>query len=110
MKNFIQPGAVITVTAPYSVTSGQGVKVGTLFGIAANSAAQGTPVEIKREGVFDIAAVTADTPVQGTKVYWDDTARKITTTATNNTLVGAVTADKSGSVSTASVLLDGVIR
>lgn len=110
MKNFIQPGATIPVIAPYTVASGQGVKVGSLFGIAVNSAAQGTQVEIKREGVFDITAVTADTAVQGAKVYWDDTARKITTTATNNTLVGAVTADKSGSVSTASVLLDGVIR
>jgi predicted RecA/RadA family phage recombinase len=110
MKNFIQPGTMITVIAPYAVTSGQGVKVGTLFGIAAYNAAQGAQVEIKREGVFDLTAVTADTAAPGAKVYWDDAARKITTTATNNTLVGAVTVDKSGSVSAATVLLDGVVR
>ena len=35
MKNFIQRGDVITVTAPTGgVTSGQGVLVGNLFGIA----------------------------------------------------------------------------
>jgi len=110
MKNFIQPGAIITVIAPYAVSSGQGVKVGALFGIASANAAQGAQLEIKREGVFDIAAVTADTAAQGAKVYWDDTARKITTTATSNILVGALTADKSGSAGTASVLLDGVVR
>lgn len=110
MKNFIQPGATIPVTAPYAVSSGQGVKVGSLFGIAVYGAAQGAPVEIKREGVFDITAVTADVASQGAKVYWDDTGRKITTTATNNTVVGAVTADKANGESTARVLLDGVVR
>lgn len=110
MKNFIQPGATITVTAPYAVSSGQGVKVGSLFGVAVYSAAQGVPVEIKREGVFDVTAVTADVAAQGAKVYWDDTARKITITATNNTVVGAVTTDKANGDATARVLLDGVVR
>ena len=39
MKNFIQPGDSLTVSAPYAVTSGQGVLVGALFGIAAYDAA-----------------------------------------------------------------------
>jgi predicted RecA/RadA family phage recombinase len=110
MKNFIQNGDVVTVPAPYAVTSGQGVLVGALFGVAAFTAAQGAPVEIKREGVFEITAVTADTGTAGAKIYWDNTARKLTTTATNNTLVGALAADKAGTATTATVLLDGVIR
>jgi predicted RecA/RadA family phage recombinase len=110
MKNYIQAGGVITVLAPYVVASGQGVQVGALFGIAAYDAAQGAPVEIKREGVFDVSAVTADTATQGAKIYWDNTARKLTTTATNNTLVGAVTVAKVGTDITARVLLDGAIR
>lgn len=110
MKNFVQPGNVITVAAPYAVASSQGVLVGTLFGVATTDAANGTPVEIAREGVFDIAAVTADTAGQGAKIYWDNAARRLTTTATNNTLVGALTAAKGGSDTTARVLLDGVVR
>ena len=39
MKNFIQPGDSLTVSAPYAVTSGQGVLIGALFGIAAYDAA-----------------------------------------------------------------------
>lgn len=110
MKNFVQPGNVIPVIAPYAVSSGQGVLVGTLFGVAAFDAANGAPVEIAREGVFDVIAVTADTAGQGAKIYWDNTARKLTTTATNNTLVGALTSAKGGADTTARVLLDGVVR
>jgi len=110
MKNFIQPGNVVTLVAPYNLTSGQGVLVGAIFGIAANDALQGTSVEAVRDGVFVLGAVTADTLVTGDKVYWDNTARRITKTATNNVLVGAAAAPKSGTETSATVLLDGVIR
>jgi predicted RecA/RadA family phage recombinase len=110
MKNFVQPGNTITVLAPYAVSSGMAMLVGALFGVAAFDAVQGAPVEISREGVFDISAVTADTATQGAKIYWDNTARKLTTTATNNTLVGAVTIAKGSADITARVLLDGVVR
>jgi predicted RecA/RadA family phage recombinase len=110
MKNFVQNGDVITVIAPYAVTSGQGVQVGALFGVAAYDAAIGASVEIVPEGVFDITANTADTGTQGTKMYWDNTAHRLTTTATSNTLVGALTVAKSGSDTTARVYLDGAIR
>lgn len=110
MKNFVQSGRVISAIAPYALTSGQGAKVGALFGVASADAANAAPVELVREGVFDLAAVTADTGVVGAKMYWDDTAHRATTTATNNTLIGCLTAAKSGSDATARVLLDGVIR
>lgn len=110
MKNFIQPGNVITLPAPYNLTSGQGVLVGAVFGVAASDALQGTPVEAVRDGVFALGAVAADTLVIGDKVYWDNTAKRITKTATNNVLVGAAAASKSGTETSATVLLDGVIR
>ena len=110
MKNFVQAGKTITVIAPYAVSSGMGVLVGVLFGVAAFDAAQGAAVEIAREGVFDVLAVTADTATPGTKVYWDNTARKLTTTVGSNPLVGATTAAKAGTDTTARVLLDGTFR
>jgi predicted RecA/RadA family phage recombinase len=110
MKNKVQSGKVMPVTAPYAVTGGQGMQVGALFGVASGDAANGAEVQIDREGVFDITAVTADTGAQGAKVYWDNAARKITTTATNNTLVGVLAAAKSNGDTTARVLLDGSIR
>lgn len=110
MKNFIQSGNVVTVTAPANLVSGQGALVGAVFGVAANDALQGAPVEILRQGIFVLGAVTADTLATGDKVYWDNTAKRITKTATNNVLVGAAAAPKSGTETSAVVLLDGVIR
>ena len=110
MRNFIQTGDVITVPAPYAVISGQGVLVGALFGISAFDAANGADIEIKRQGVFDVAALSTDTGAIGAKVYWDSTNRRITVTATNNTLVGALTGVKANGVAVARVLLDGAVR
>ena len=39
MKNFVQPGSTITLTAPYAVASGDGLLVGAIFGVAAGDAA-----------------------------------------------------------------------
>ena len=110
MRNKVQTGNVISVIAPALVLSGQGVLVGALFGVAAGDALQGTSVEIAREGVFDLTAVGADTANQGVKAYWDNTAKRITTTVASNTLVGAFAVAKTASDSTARVLLDGVVR
>ncbi len=88
MKNFIQPGDSLTVSAPYAVTSGQGVLIGALFGIAAYDAAISTMVEIQTEGVFDISKEPALAISAGARVFWDNTNRRITTTATSNYQVG----------------------
>lgn len=110
MKNFVQRGQVITAVAPYALTSGQGVKVGALFGVASSHAAANTEVEVGREGVFELAAVTSETGATGTKIYWDDTARRLTNMAGGNLLVGALARQKTGVEQTAYVLLDGGIR
>jgi predicted RecA/RadA family phage recombinase len=110
MKNFVQAGDIITVTAPYALAAGDGALVGSIFGVAQNAAAISTDVELAVEGVFDITALSTDTATQGTKVYWDNTNKRITTTLTANTLVGAVTVAKASGATTARVRLDGCIR
>jgi predicted RecA/RadA family phage recombinase len=110
MKNFVQSGSMISAIAPYALMSGQGAKVGSLFGVAAIDAAAGASVELAREGVFDIAAAPTDVGNPGAKVYWDDTARRATTTASGNTLIGALTGAKIAADVTARVLLDGALR
>ncbi len=91
MKTFIQPGDSLTVSAPYAVTSGQGVLIGALFGIAAYDAAISNTVEIQTEGVFDITKEPALAISAGARVFWDNTNRRITTTATGNYQVGIAT-------------------
>ena len=91
MKTFVQPGDSLTVVAPYAVTSGQGVLVGAIFGVAAYDAALNANVEVQTEGVFDITKEPALAITAGARVYWDNTNRRITTTATGNYHVGIAT-------------------
>lgn len=107
MKNFIQPGEVLEVTAPYDVTSGGGVLVGTMFGVAANDAKSGDQVQIKRNGVFDVVKVSAQAWAQGAAVYWDNTAKLCTTVVGSNTLVAKAALAAANPTSEGRVVLNG---
>lgn len=108
MKNFVQDGDVITVTAPAALASGDGVLVGSLFGVATNAAANGASVEVITEGVVTITALGTDTGTVGTKMYWDNTNKRLTSTASGNSLVGVLTVAKLNGDTTATVRLNGV--
>ena len=89
MKNYVQPGHTITLPAPYAVASGDGFLVGAIFGVATAIAAIGDAVEATLVGVFDLKKVASQAWAAGDKVYWDNTAKETTKTATANTLIGA---------------------
>jgi predicted RecA/RadA family phage recombinase len=88
MKNCIQPSENITLAAPAAVTSGDGVLVGSLFGVAHGNAVSGTDVVLATVGVFELPKVSADDTALGTKVYWKASTSDVTTTASGNTLIG----------------------
>ena len=88
MKNYVQPGNTITLTAPYAVASGDGLLVGSIFGIASGTAAIGDPVETALAGLFDLTKVGSQAWTVGAKVYWDNTNKRCTTVSTDNTLIG----------------------
>jgi predicted RecA/RadA family phage recombinase len=89
MKNYVQPGNTITLTAPYDVASGDGLLVGAIFGVATGAAANGEAIEVALVGVFDLKKVGSQAWAVGDKIYWDNTAKQATKTATDNTLIGA---------------------
>ena len=91
MRNYVQPGNTVTLAAPYAVTSGGGLLVGSIFGVAIVDAIQGEEIEACLVGVVDLAkAGPAWAP--GDKVYWDNTNKVATKTATDNTLIGVAVA------------------
>jgi len=49
-------------------------------------------------GIYD--TVNLDNAANGTKVYWDNTNKKVTTTSTNNALFGFVVASGAGGANT----------
>jgi predicted RecA/RadA family phage recombinase len=112
MQNFVQAGDTITVAAPYDVTSGAGAKVGQIFGVATAAADDGDDVALKLTGVFDLPKVGSQAWTVGALVYWDNTHKYCTTTATSNLLIGcAVAAVGNGSTETTGrVRLNGIAR
>lgn len=86
--NMHSDGVVVTVNAPANVVSGQGVLVGLLFGVAQTNAASGQPVAIATEGVFRLPKATGVAINEGVRVFWDNAAGNLTTTATSNNAVG----------------------
>ena len=91
MKNYVQPGNIVTLTAPYAVTSGDGLLVGSVFGVAAGTAALSEAVETALVGVYDLKKVASQAWAPGDRIYWDNTARQTTKTLTSNTLIGVAT-------------------
>jgi predicted RecA/RadA family phage recombinase len=91
MKNYIQPGTVITLAAPYTVTSGQGAQVGSIFGVASADYTSGADGEFEIEGVFELAKATGTAWVPGQKIYWDNSAKVATAVAATNILIGNAT-------------------
>lgn len=93
MKNFVSQGVNLTIPAPANTLSGEVVVIGDLRGIASINAAEGADLVLVTEGVFELPKVAANAFTVGAKVYYDSTAKLVTTTATGNTLIGvAVTA------------------
>ena len=108
MKNFVQSGGILTAIAPAGgATSGEGVLLDHLFGVAAISAAEGEDVELVTEGVFDIAKEAGAAFAFGAAAYWDAAAKVVTPTATDNVRIGTATAAALEAAATARIKLLG---
>lgn len=78
MKNYVQPGNTITLPAPADVIGGDGVIVGTMFGIAAGDAAKGEDMDLTLVGVFELPKVAAEAADIGAPIYWDAAEKLVT--------------------------------
>ena len=87
-KNFIQPGDTVTVPAPADVSSGEGVLVGKLFGVAQFDAKTGDDVEISTKGVYTLPKTSAQAWTVGAPIYWDGSKCTTADGSGANTLIG----------------------
>lgn len=105
MKTYVQHGKILPFTAPSGgVTSGVGVLIGALFVVPLHSAAVGASFEAHVEGVITLPKA-AGVVAEGVKLYWDNTAKNVTATATANTLIGYAAAAQLTGDATVNVLL-----
>ena len=63
-----------------------------------------------RQGVFTLTKATGAAWALGATLYWNNTARNVTTVVSTNKMIGAAFAAALAGDTTGSVLLDGTIR
>lgn len=88
MKNFIQPGNSIDFTAGADLVSGQGLLIGSLFGVVTGAVANGEKGALLIEGVVELPKNTATAFAVGAPVEWDDTAKELVAAAAGDIDVG----------------------
>ena len=108
MKNFIQTGTSLDLTAPRTLTSGEGFLVGSLFAIATTSATTDNELSGAIVGVFDLTKASGEAWNTGDPVHWNDTAHAVTTAAAGNTLIGCAVAIAT-TATTGRVRLNGTV-
>jgi predicted RecA/RadA family phage recombinase len=81
MKNFIQPGEMMEITAGAEIKSGDPVVVGEMVTIAAHDIANGANGQVSTCGVFEVVKLAGATWSKGQKLFWDKVAKKFTTIA-----------------------------
>lgn len=98
MKNFVQSGRLVDLTAPSGgVIAGNTYKIGAFIGVATITVAAGASFPMAVEGIFDSlaeGAVSGQAWAEGDSIYWDNTAFQFTKTSSSNTLAGIACAAK----------------
>jgi predicted RecA/RadA family phage recombinase len=107
MRNFVQPGRTLTLPAPAAVKSGDGVLIGSIFGVANGDAASGEAVDLDVEGVFTLPKVSALAIAPGDKLYWVAADKAVSKTASGNTLIGVATTEAANPSASVNVRLNG---
>jgi len=109
MRNFIQEGEALDLIAPSGgVLAGKGYFIGGMFVIAASDADATETFVGYRSGVFELTKAEHETDealTAGGKVYYDNTAKAATATATGNKQIGVAVEAAASTADTAKVVL-----
>lgn len=106
MKNYIQQGDTIAAIAPATVTSGAGVLIGSLFGVASGDAASGAEVLLSTTGVYDLPKQTGQAWTAGQLLYWSGT--NVTNVVGTNKLIGCAARAELSGATVGRIRLNGI--
>ncbi len=107
-KNSLGEGEPWDVVAPANVVGGQAFLVGTILVVAARDASNGDVVPAYTCGLWTLPKATGEAWTIGAKLYWDDTNKRFTTTASGNTFRGCAGQAQASGDTTGLVRLNAV--
>ena len=87
--------------------SGDGLLVGSLFGVCATHADSGESVEVQVVGVFDLPKAAGVIIGVGALLYWNDIAKNVTRTGSGNDVIGVAVETAGANDATCRVRLHG---
>lgn len=107
MKTYVQPGNVVTLTAPAGgVVSGVPVKIGAgIFAIPTNTVAQTLKFSGVVAGVVDVPKVAAEPWTEGMLVWWNTGSSLATSVSTSTMRIGVAVEGRANPSATGRVLL-----
>lgn len=104
--NFIRDGATIRHTETPAVSSGEGVIIGAMLGVAINDIAANTEGEYSVMGVYEMPKLTANVMAVGDVVNWNDSNKEFQNATSDLDGVGVVWKASDGSTTTVQVKLN----
>lgn len=111
MNNFKSIGETLTLTAPAGgVTTGLGVQIGQLFVVATATVAAALEFEGLVIGEIELVKDAGTTWSEGELLYWDDVAKNVTPTSTDNLLIGVAAVDVGSAAVLGFVRVQGAAR
>lgn len=107
-NTFKQPGEVMDYlnSSGSAIATGTPIVVGTRVGVALATIANGAIGPVAMSGVHTLAKLSTDVVAQGALLYWDNTNKRLTTTASGNTLAGYAFTGAASGVTSADVKLN----
>lgn len=107
-QNYVQEGDVLNYTnaSGSTISSGAALLIGTWLGVALADIANTATGSVAIEGVFTVAKLSTDVVAQGALLYWDNTNKRLTTTASGNTQVGHAFAAAGNGATTVQIKLN----
>lgn len=93
MRNYISSGETLTLPAPDGgAESGVPFKIGGLLAVPKANAPAGVRVACQMAGHMTLPKATGSAWDHGTPLFWNNSAKKVTTSDTGNIFVGYATA------------------
>lgn len=103
MKNYLLSGRSLSLPAPRAILSGNVLTVGILAGVAKYDAAQGEPVEVETEGVFQLLKTSGEAWAVGDALYVIPATGILTKAKTAGTLFVGAAVEPAASAATIGV-------